>query len=128
MAKKQRRPAAQDTGPLAVSNGAPFAGGADAPPELYDAWKGQVRVLDEQPATEPEDAAGDMLRQLRAVADELEQPAPRFSAPKLLSSTGRDTPTDGRTDGRTEAPTAPAAIIDVTAIQQSIEALEARLL
>ncbi|HEY4217853.1 MAG TPA: nucleotide exchange factor GrpE [Gemmatimonadaceae bacterium] len=124
MAKKQRRPLVQDTGPLAVSNGAPFAGGADASADLYDAWKGQVRVLDEQPAAEPEDAAGDMLRQLRAVADELEQPAPRFSAPKLLSSTDRNAAADARVD---QPAAAPAPVVDVSAIQRSIDSLAARL-
>lgn len=123
MTKKRRRPLVQDDGPVAFSNGAPFAGGADASTDLYDAWKGQVRVLDDEPAPEPADTAGDMLAKLRAVADELEQPAPRFSAPKLLTSKDRDDAPASRTDPATAAQPS----VDMEAIQRSIDLVATRL-
>jgi molecular chaperone GrpE (heat shock protein) len=124
MTKKRRRPLAQDDEPIAISKDAQFAGGPNAPSDLYDAWKGQVRVLDDEPAPESVDTAGDMLAQLRAVADELEQPAPRFSAPKLLTSRER---TDAPAARAEPADKPVEAVTDMAAIQRSIDLVAARL-
>jgi molecular chaperone GrpE (heat shock protein) len=108
---------------LAISNEAQFAGGSSASADLYDAWKGQVRMLDDEPAAESTDTAGDMLAQLRTVADELEQPAPRFSAPKLLTSKDR---VDASTPRAAAEPHA-RPVVDTTAVQQSIDLVATRL-
>jgi molecular chaperone GrpE (heat shock protein) len=115
------------------SHGAPFAGGSEAAPDLYGAWKGQVRVLDDEPPAEPVDTAADMLAQLRAVADDLAQPEPRFAAPKLLPSTERDDPpveaekpaehVEASKPAREDA----SRVVDAAAVQQSIESVAARL-
>jgi molecular chaperone GrpE (heat shock protein) len=133
MSRKRRQRLVQENGPIAVSNGASFPGGADAQPDLYAAWKGQVRVLDDQPAAEPADSAADMLAQLRAVADELSHPAPRFAAPKLLSSTDHHDESDEPAES--PEPVSPASSgaprsfdsIDTAAIQRSIESVTTRL-
>ncbi|MEO6879060.1 MAG: hypothetical protein ABI205_11315, partial [Gemmatimonadaceae bacterium] len=133
MTKKRRRPLAQEDTPVAFSHGPPFAGSSEGAPDLYGAWKGQVRVLDDEPPAEPADVAGDMLAHLRAVADELAQPAPRFSAPKLLSSTDREESATENAKPDASVP-APQPIredtprtVDAAAVQQSIESVAVRL-
>ncbi len=133
MTKKRRRPLVEEDTPVAFSHGPPFAGGSEAAPDLYGAWKGQVRVLDDEPPAEPADPAGEMLAQLRAVADELAQPAPRFAAPKLLSSTDREEQATekGKPDASAIGPQAIRAdaprMADTAAVQQSIESVAVRL-
>jgi len=115
----------QDEGP--VSNSAPFGGGAEARSDLYDAWKGQVRILDDQPAPETADSTADMIAQLRVVADELSKPAQRFAAPKLLSSTDRDDHSLADAESPADVAASAPRSFDATTVQHSIDSVASRL-
>lgn len=124
MSKKRRRPLLQDEGPV---SSAPHGSGAEARSDLYDAWKGQVRILDDQPAPAPEDSTEDMMAQLRVVADELSKPAQRFAAPKLLSSTDRDERSSAEAASPADAKPSASQSIDAAVVQRSIDSVASRL-